>query len=212
MRNHLLIITPQEDFCNSKGSVYYLDADIDMFRLSNYIKRYKLDISDITIKLEITNYISKNSPPYCVQGTWGSNVNLDLLITLNKWSKYHNKNVNYLYEGIPVKNNFSAEYFIDISKNCDSIIVAGILDKTKSHIENLINTISNKDFSKKIVILKNCISLKSENIPDAIRFFNFVRRSGGTISKVTQPSCNMKQTTIEDYIKQRIQTVRNIIQ
>lgn len=174
------------------------------------------DISYIKALIANNNNVLRIQPINCLQGTWGANVYSNLIPTLNMWSNYHNKNVNYLYEGIYVKNNFSAEYFIDISKNCDNIIVAGESSsyRIKDHIEGFINTINNKHFNKKIVLLKNCMSPINNSIglANTKKFFDFVRKSGGTISKVTLPSKDMTQITIDDVIKQRIETVRNIIQ
>lgn len=52
MRLHLLIIDPQNDFCDPSGSLYVPGAEEDMKRLSEFINRISDKIDDIHITLD----------------------------------------------------------------------------------------------------------------------------------------------------------------
>lgn len=52
LKQHLLIIDPQKDFCNPTGSLYVTGADKDMERLSELIKRLNVKIEDIHVTLD----------------------------------------------------------------------------------------------------------------------------------------------------------------
>lgn len=46
---HLLIIDPQNDFCDPKGSLFVKGADADMRRLAEFIRKNKYVLGDITV-------------------------------------------------------------------------------------------------------------------------------------------------------------------
>jgi len=53
MKNvELLIIDPQNDFCDPNGNLYVVGADQDMVRLANFIKQNILRIADIHVTLD----------------------------------------------------------------------------------------------------------------------------------------------------------------
>jgi nicotinamidase/pyrazinamidase len=52
MNIQLLIIDPENDFCDKKGSLYVAGADMDMSRLATMIKRTKLKLDDIHVTMD----------------------------------------------------------------------------------------------------------------------------------------------------------------
>lgn len=52
MKLHLLIIDPQNDFCDKNGSLYVPGADIDMERLAGFVKRISDKIDDIHVTMD----------------------------------------------------------------------------------------------------------------------------------------------------------------
>ncbi|MBP9726620.1 MAG: isochorismatase family protein [Gammaproteobacteria bacterium] len=53
MKNiHLLIVDPQNDFCDPQGSLYIPGADDDMLQLASFIHRWKDQISQIHVTLD----------------------------------------------------------------------------------------------------------------------------------------------------------------
>lgn len=53
MKIHLVVIDPQNDFCDPKnGSLYVSGADQDMLRLADMVKRLKTKIDDIHVTLD----------------------------------------------------------------------------------------------------------------------------------------------------------------
>jgi len=57
MKTDLLIIDPQNSFCDPKGELYVKNADIDMFRLSEMIVKNQDKISNIRVTLDSHHYI-----------------------------------------------------------------------------------------------------------------------------------------------------------
>ncbi|MBF0227542.1 MAG: hypothetical protein HQK76_19015 [Desulfobacterales bacterium] len=62
----ILIIDPQNDFCDKKGSLYVQGADDDMKRLSNMVIRLKDKINDIHITLDTHHYVDIAHPIFWV--------------------------------------------------------------------------------------------------------------------------------------------------
>lgn len=62
MRVELLIIDPQNDFCDSKGSLYVPGADKDMERLAVMVKIMALILDDIHITLDSHNFFDVAHP------------------------------------------------------------------------------------------------------------------------------------------------------
>jgi len=66
MRVDLLIIDPQNDFCDPKGALYVVGADKDMSRLAKFIKEKKSKIDDIHSTLDSHHYIDIAHPIFWV--------------------------------------------------------------------------------------------------------------------------------------------------
>lgn len=66
MQTHLLIIDPQNDFCEPTGSLYVKGADDDMKRLSSFINKYKHKLNGISITFDIHKYFHIASPVFWV--------------------------------------------------------------------------------------------------------------------------------------------------
>ena len=62
----LLLIDPQEDFCNPKGSLYVPGADEDMKRLATMIDRIGDKISQIQVTLDCHYEVDVAHPPFWV--------------------------------------------------------------------------------------------------------------------------------------------------
>ena len=52
MNVHLLVIDPQNDFCDPNGSLFVPGADEDMKRLGGFIERVKDKLNDIHVTLD----------------------------------------------------------------------------------------------------------------------------------------------------------------
>lgn len=61
---HLLIIDPQEDFCNPKGALFVPGADQDMVRLAKMIRRLKDRIDDIHVTMDSHRLFDVAHPLY----------------------------------------------------------------------------------------------------------------------------------------------------
>lgn len=77
----LLIIDPQNDFCDSKGSLFVPGADEDMNRLSAMIQRLKKKISMIHVTLDTHHVVDIAHPIFWVDST-GNHPNPFTIITL----------------------------------------------------------------------------------------------------------------------------------
>lgn len=64
MRTHLLIIDPQNDFCDPEGSLYVPGADKDMERLADLIKSHKVEIDQIHVTLDMHQKIDIAHPVF----------------------------------------------------------------------------------------------------------------------------------------------------
>jgi nicotinamidase/pyrazinamidase len=64
MRLHLLIIDPQNDFCDPSGSLYVPGADEDMKRLSDFINRISSKIDDIHVTVDSHHLFDVAHPMY----------------------------------------------------------------------------------------------------------------------------------------------------
>jgi len=58
----LLIIDPQEDFCNPSGSLFVPGADSDMSRLAKMVKRLSGKLDDIHVTLDSHHYVDVAHP------------------------------------------------------------------------------------------------------------------------------------------------------
>ena len=63
-RTHLLVIDPQNDFCDPKGSLYVKGADDDMRRLSSLIKKIGKNLYDIHCTLDSHHQLHIAHPMY----------------------------------------------------------------------------------------------------------------------------------------------------
>lgn len=65
-KNCLLIIDPQNDFCDKKGSLFVPGADKDIKRLSKFIKKNKSNIDSIVVSLDTHNICDVAHPSFWV--------------------------------------------------------------------------------------------------------------------------------------------------
>lgn len=66
MKIELLIIDPQNDFCNSKGALFVPGATEDMERLANLLNRLRDKISDIHVTLDSHRFVDIAHPIFWV--------------------------------------------------------------------------------------------------------------------------------------------------
>ena len=67
MKNiHLLVIDPQNDFCDKSGALYVENADKDMNRLSDFIFKYSRKLSGITITFDLHKIFHIANPIFWV--------------------------------------------------------------------------------------------------------------------------------------------------
>lgn len=66
MKIHLLIIDPQNDFCDQKGSLFVTGADKDMERLAKMIARIGKKLDDIHVTLDTHHFIDIAHPSFLV--------------------------------------------------------------------------------------------------------------------------------------------------
>lgn len=62
MKIELLIIDPQNDFCNPNGSLYVPGAERDMQNLSNMVRRLKGKLADIHVTLDSHRRVDISHP------------------------------------------------------------------------------------------------------------------------------------------------------
>lgn len=90
MQIHVLIIDPQNDFCNPNGSLYVPGADEDMNRLSDLIDRVGSKIEDIHVTMDSHHWLDIAHPGFWKNSS-GQHPNPFTLITYadfaaGKWS------------------------------------------------------------------------------------------------------------------------------
>ncbi len=66
MKTHLLIIDPQNDFCEKNGALYVAGAEDDMKRLSNFIDKYNDKINGISVTFDIHSPFHIATPVFWV--------------------------------------------------------------------------------------------------------------------------------------------------
>lgn len=66
MRNALIVVDPQNDFCDQRGSLYVDGAAMDIARLSRYIKAKGDDIASIFVSLDSHDSIAIFHPGFWV--------------------------------------------------------------------------------------------------------------------------------------------------
>lgn len=64
MKVELVVIDPQMDFCDPKGSLYVAGADKDMSRLAGWVRKNIRHLSDINITLDSHNLIDIAHPAF----------------------------------------------------------------------------------------------------------------------------------------------------
>jgi nicotinamidase-related amidase len=62
MQIELLVIDPQNDFCDKKGSLFVVGADADMDRLALFIEKNKKKLDDIHITMDSHHYVDIAHP------------------------------------------------------------------------------------------------------------------------------------------------------
>jgi nicotinamidase-related amidase len=68
MKIELLIIDPQNDFCDPKGSLFVPGADKDMIRLAAFIMRVKNKLDDIHVTMDSHHYFDIAHPIFFIDG------------------------------------------------------------------------------------------------------------------------------------------------
>jgi nicotinamidase/pyrazinamidase len=63
---HLLIIDPQKDFCNPKGSLFVPGADTDMERLAAFVTKQQSKLTHIHVTLDSHHLVDIAHPPFWV--------------------------------------------------------------------------------------------------------------------------------------------------
>lgn len=80
-RIDLVIIDPQEDFCNPNGALYVKGADEDMKRLANFIKKNKAKINNIHVTLDSHQLLHIAHPIFWKNVATGQHPNPFTIIT-----------------------------------------------------------------------------------------------------------------------------------
>lgn len=62
LKIELLLIDPQNDFCDQKGSLYVPGAEQDMYRVAAFIKKHKKNLSDIHVTLDSHHFVDVAHP------------------------------------------------------------------------------------------------------------------------------------------------------
>lgn len=90
MKMHLLIIDPQNDFCDPNGSLFVPGADQDMQRLSDFMERVNHKIDDIHVTVDSHHLFDIAHPMYWKDSS-GSNPQPFTIITSEdvKSGKWH---------------------------------------------------------------------------------------------------------------------------
>ncbi len=103
----LLIIDCQNDFVAHDGSMYVNDAENKIANICKFIKENKDNITRVILTKDNhpKNHLSfmKNGgewPEHCVEGTWGSKINEDIISALNE------SNIDYVELCKGEVNNF----------------------------------------------------------------------------------------------------------
>ncbi len=78
----ILIIDPQNDFCDPKGALYVTGADGDMVRLASMIRRLKDKINDIHVTLDTHHFVDVAHPIYWVDSNGNHPEPLKTIISL----------------------------------------------------------------------------------------------------------------------------------
>ncbi len=104
MKTHLLIIDPQNDFCDPKGSLFVPGADADMERLARMVLRLKDKLDDIHVTLDSHRKVDISHPIWW-QDSRGTHPSPFTLITVadvesGRWTtavpSFHQRSLEYL--------------------------------------------------------------------------------------------------------------------
>ncbi len=138
---------------------------------------YRKRMLDYTKALESGgNYLLIIWPEHCLIGTWGHNVQIDLMKVLTRWERTELANVDYVVKGT---NPFTEHYgalmaevpdpddpstqlnldFIKILQDADIVAIAGEASShcVKATVEQVANNIGDEHL-KKIHLLTDCMS------------------------------------------------------
>jgi nicotinamidase/pyrazinamidase len=103
---HLVVIDPQNDFCDPKGSLYVTGADADMDRLADMVHRIHGKLDDIHVTLDSHRKVDIAHPIWWKDSS-GARPNPFTIITAadvadGKWTTYmpsfHKRSLEYLRE------------------------------------------------------------------------------------------------------------------
>jgi nicotinamidase/pyrazinamidase len=87
IKSHLVIIDPQNDFCDPKGSLFVPGADKDISRLSKFINRAHNKLEDIHVTLDSHRCIDVAHPTYW-KDTSGKHPDPFTIITVDDVKNY----------------------------------------------------------------------------------------------------------------------------
>lgn len=138
-------------------------------------------------------------PPHCIKGTYGHQVQSNLMEVLNEWEKITNKKIVYIYKGEnPKTEHFSAlkaevvlddfedtklnEKLINELNQYDYIYSSGQASShcVKTTMIDLIDNFSKEDKSK-IVILTDTMSPVTGFKEEERKFFNYMENNGAKL-------------------------------
>lgn len=78
---HLLIIDPQNDFCDPAGSLYVQGAEHDMQRLAGLIDKYRQKLNGITVTFDVHKSFHIASPMFWIDAATGTHPEVFTIIT-----------------------------------------------------------------------------------------------------------------------------------
>lgn len=171
---------------------------------------YRKRMLDYTKALESGgNYLLIIWPEHCLIGTWGHNVQVDLMKVLTRWEKTELANVDYVVKGT---NPFTEHYgalmaevpdpddpstqlnldFIKILQDADIVAIAGEASShcVKATVEQVANNIGDEHL-KKIYLLTDCMS----PVPAAPGTPDFPVIADGFLKEMAAKGMNLVKST-----------------
>jgi len=106
MKLHLLVIDPQNDFCDPNGSLYVPGAEEDIKRLASFVERMKDKLSDIHVTLDSHRKVDISHPIWWTDAAGRAPAPFTLIsaedVAAGRWStripSLHERSVAYLRE------------------------------------------------------------------------------------------------------------------
>ena len=108
---HLLIIDPQNDFCDPDGALYVKGAEQDMQRLADFIDTYRQHLSGITITFDVHKSFHIASPVFWIDSKTGTHPEFFTII-----KKQDVLSVRY-YAAVPAYQKLAEYYVWELENN-----------------------------------------------------------------------------------------------